>query len=137
MSLSLPCLVFAHLFPSGFHYGQDSSDKAVRTGNRERKKKVVETLPKSSLMRHMGKRRKQSDFFYMKATYFPNISYVILSFLSQSSKTTTPYQLFTKYNSASVFKTNSFKYYHTSRIIIINIFLVLNSVFPINHLWRD
>lgn len=65
MSLFLPCLVFAHLFPSGFHYGQDSSDKAVRSGERgregEREREAVEILPQSILM-HDGKEGRKHVF---------------------------------------------------------------------------
>lgn len=32
MSLSLQCFMFAHLFPSGLHYGQDSSVKVAESG---------------------------------------------------------------------------------------------------------
>lgn len=65
MSLSLPCLVFAHLFPSGFHYGQDSADKAVRSTEKQREgvkgREVVENLPQSRLM-HTGKTGRKHVF---------------------------------------------------------------------------
>lgn len=65
MSLSLPYLVFAHLFPSGFYYGWDSYDKARRSGERERGRKGESGMSWRTLM-HDGMEVRMQHFISWK-----------------------------------------------------------------------